>query len=577
MWPKMPGSKTGLSSPSDRGRQGATVSSAVSTTLLCARPKEPLKLCSSQLSPSLGLPPTRTIFIKNVPPTVDNSHKLLPFVPTEGLFSLRVKRTGGRDVGFAEYKTLESAQRAMQWFYRLEVTAGIAFNCFSQLQHTWTPIPPRFRYPVPYGEYNRCAGNSVRSTELLLNSVILMAEWSLSTPTYRPCFDPFVASSQPLLPQYYHEFAPATTECTPQESFQASRMGFNLFPGCHSAGSYAYTGMPQGAPRPVAASQGVVASRSERGFMAEGRVVEGGEAAAGCPLRCWEPVQGTALIGGHQRESRVGHYQGQRGNESSLAHDTSCLSPGKVVQWGVRDSSIASAVLDDKDLPSSTLFLRVTGNEQRHHLVSAPSSLSLGASSRGDGNKIGETSEGYEASPCSQYRNRWRLQNQQGLQQQNFSTSRWSRLHHRHQTCFVKQGRLGTLLTHQMAGATNLGNTVPPFISDKDEPLCNEFVVDEAPISPVLLSSITNCKDGDAGDAIARMVLNCNFFLERFAGVRSYVPYSRRAGFLRFERPGDARRCLLWLRRHPDLAPVLNVQFAREDTRRRRSHKRRAK
>ncbi|RNF08083.1 hypothetical protein TraAM80_02995 [Trypanosoma rangeli] len=577
MWPKMPGPRTGLSSPSDGGRQGATVSSAASTTLLCAHPNEPSKPCSPQLSPSLGLPPTRTIFIKNVPPTVDNSHKLLPFVPTEGLFSLRVKRTGGRDVGFAEYKTLESAQQAMQWFYRLEATAGIAFNCFSQLRHTWTPTPPRFRYQVPYGEYNLCAGNSARSTELLLNSVILMAEWSLSTPTYRPGFDPFVASSQPSLPPYYHEFAPATTECTPQESFQVSRMGFNSFPGCHSAGSYAYTGMPQRAPRPAVASQGVVARRSERGFMTEGRVVEGGEAAAGCALRSWEPPQGTALIGGHQRELRVGHCQRQRGNESSLAHDTSCLSPGKVFQWGVRDSTIASAVLDDRDLPSSTLFLRVTDNEQRHRLMSAPSSLSLGAPLRGEGEIIDETSEGYEASPCLQYRNRWRQRDQQGLQQRSFSASRWSRLHHRHQTCCVRQNPLGTLLAHQMMGATNFGNAVQPPISDKEEPFCNEFVVDEAPMSPVLLSPITNCKDGDTEDAIARMVLNCNFFLERFAGVRSYVPYSGRAGFLRFERPGDARRCLLWLRRHPDLAPVLNVQFAREDTRRRRSHKRRAR
>ncbi|RNF25668.1 uncharacterized protein Tco025E_02050 [Trypanosoma conorhini] len=588
MWPKMRGPRAGHSSSSDGGRRGATYTAAVpsattvtaaSTTLLRARPKGHSEPCSPQLSSNLSLPPTRTIFIKNVPPTVDNSHKLLPFVPNEGLFSLRVKRTGGRDVGFAEYQTLESAQQAMQWFYRLEVTAGIAFNCFPQLLRSWTPIAPRFRYPVPYDEYNCCAADPARSTELLLNSVILMAEWSLSTPTYRPAFDSFVASSQPSSPEHYHDLAQTTMECAPQELFQASRVGFSSFPGHHHADPSADTELPQRAPRPHTAPRGVVFRTSGRGSTAEARGSGGrSETAAGCPLRGWEPAQETASTGCRRRESKTLCPQGQRGTGSSLARNTPFLSPDKVSQRGAWDSTLASAVLDDKDLPSSTLFLRVTGNGQRRRREVSPSSLSPGASFRREGDRIGAATRDSEASPCLQYRNRRKPRSQQGPQLRSLSPEGWSRFHHRHQKCCVRQIPLGgTPLTQQMTVATSLDDAVPPPASDKEDPVCSEFVVDEASISPVLLSPIDNSEGGDTEDAIVETILSCNFFSERFAGVRSYVPYSSRSGFLRFERSGDARRCLVWLRRQPNLAPVLSVQFAREDTRRRRRpHKARA-
>ncbi|EKF39301.1 hypothetical protein MOQ_000476 [Trypanosoma cruzi marinkellei] len=542
----------------------------------CAPHSEPPKLHLPQLSQDSGLSLTRTIFIKNVPPTVDNSHKLLPFVPSAGLVALRVKRAGGRDVGFAEYNTADSAYRALQWFYRLEVTAGIAFNCFPRMLQKWTPIPPRFRYPVPYDEYNHCAGDPTRSTELLLNSVILIAEWSVSTPTCRPGSDSSVTSPQPLSHQYYHFFAQKPIEFIPQATLQLPSFVFQPSPVGHCAGFTPVTTMPQWGNGPVIPSN-IIYFKPSVDPIAVGSTNGCSGSVAGCPMKSKGNMQRTASCGNYLRAFKNRNLECQLDTVTSPLHFKSQLSHNnKASKRGVLDPTIASALLDDNDLPSSTLFVRVMSPFERRRRELILSLTSMGSSFLKETGNIGEASETTEVSSCLQNQEKLEKQYQQEMRQVKYSSEEWSCFHHRHHLC-TERKLSEEPLTPYTADATTMKAAALPDFSDNEEPMCNELLFDEVPRLPPLLFPIADCEDSDMGKALVKMLLKRNFFSERFAGFYSYVPYSKWAGFARFETSGDARRCLLWLRRNPDLAPLINVQFAREDTRRYRSHMARMK
>ncbi|EKG07243.1 hypothetical protein TCSYLVIO_001629 [Trypanosoma cruzi] len=577
MWPRVHGS--GMA-PSGGGRgsvpDAAATSSATFSSSSFAPHSEPPRLHLPELSKDSGLSLTRTIFIKNVPPTVDNSHKLLPFVPSVGLVSLRVKRTGGRDVGFAEYNTADSAYRALQWFYRLEVTAGIAFNCFPRMLQKWTPIPPRFRYPVPYDEYNHCAGDPTRSTELLLNSVILIAEWSVSSPTCRPGSDSSVMSLQPPSPEYYHFFVQKPMEFIPQATLQLPRFVLQSSPVSHCVGFTALTTMPQWTKGPAIPSNIIYCKPSGESIAAR-NTNECSGSAAGCPLKSRRNIQRTASAGNHPRAFENGHFRCQGDAVASPLHFKPQLSQDdKASQRGVLDSTIASAVLDDKELPSSTLLVRVLSPGERRRREFLLSLRGVGISFLNEPGNIGEASEATEVSSCFQSQESWEKQQQKDMRQVKYSSEEWSCFHHRHHLCMERKLREEPL-TQYTADTKTLKAADLPHFSDKEEPMCDELVFDEAPILPSLLSSVAYCGDSDTESAIVKLLLRRSFFSERFAGFYSFVPYYKWAGFVRFEKTADARQCLLWLRRNPDLAPLIDVQFARKDTRRYRSHKGRVK
>ncbi|KEG10488.1 hypothetical protein DQ04_03651010 [Trypanosoma grayi] len=535
-----------------------------------------------------GLPPIRTLFITNVPPTIDNSQNLLPYVPREGLLALRVKRSGGRDVGFADYDTVESAHRALQWFSTLDVTTEIAASCLRSMPPTWTPIPPKFRLPVPYEEYNRCAGDPARSTELLLNSVILVAEWSISTPTCRPNFVPSAAPLQPSLNQ--ERYGGATVPRLSSHMSCQPPLGFFPPSSCHA-------GLPVETRLHHMATVPQVRARSPLSRSAGGSNTHGSD----CPWNSRETENPLGNSGPpqHPIPQQNCHWrpkQQQSHNrcctEGAHTYVTPSMSHIGRSRVSLSDPGGSFAALDDTDLPSSTLFVKVLRYRGfPHQPLSSITDLTY-SSAETEVERSGRAWDTSEVSPALNTQE----QQQPHPQPQLHPPRRlenlfrmWSHLHHRHHCLSSQEDTLGEEEEEEEeeeppftcgAASTAAPERVVLTSSSRRENMARGGVAAETSIKEEhILPSSSSSPTRDNGDACAvvEMVLNRDFFSERFAGFRSYVSYGRQSGFVLFERPGDARQCLRWLRRQPDLQPFLMVQFAREDTRRRRFQRRRSK
>ncbi|ORC88500.1 uncharacterized protein TM35_000161380 [Trypanosoma theileri] len=506
----------------------------------------------------LGLPPRATICIKGLPPTVDNSQNLLPFVPREGLIALRVKRSGGRDVGFAEYDSGKSAHEALQWFYRLRVTTNIAYSCLSHMPPSCDIPPLGYRYPVPYVEYNNCIGDSSRTMDLLLKSVILDAEWSDSSPTCRPNFVPSRTSPNPYFDQQNQQNYGCipSMAMTPERISQPPQFGFHSTPLSHTGP------IPETHSRPdVPGLQNISwDSRPKSTECCHAISVESGW-NQGCmthPSKVGMSMQSGVKPQRHRWHSQPQQAWGQTSTEGDIhMHGTSSITQSDSSRACLSDSTLPSFILDDKDLPSSTLFVRAL-RYRPHHLQQNTSSFRAASSSPISGRaeeEIVETSYDSGTSVPSEHQYQQRRQQQQQLDR---VVQEWACLHHHHHFSAYPEVQ------------SNIPSSIP----------CNASAHSGMPAevqegSPTFRSlSSSHTGDDTITNEVIKGVLNRDFFSERFAGFCSYKSFGKQCGFVRFETSEDARQCLCWLRRQQNLRPFISVQFARQDTRSCRFHKR---
>ncbi|KAH9599812.1 hypothetical protein LSM04_006826 [Trypanosoma melophagium] len=573
MWPKTRG--RGASGPQQfpMGREctaGASLCAPSSSSL--SRGEFPISSPPQGMSRP-GLPPRATICIRNLPPTVDNSQSLLPYVPREGLIALRVKRSGGRDVGFAEYDSLKSAHESLQWFYRLRVTANIASDCLPHMPPSCDIPPLGYRYPVPYVEYNNCVGNSSLTMELLLKSVILEAEWSDSSPKCRPNFIPSRTSSNPYFDQHHQQQQGygciPSMDMTPERIIQPPQVGFDLTSASHNGP------IPETHPRPpVAGLQNVSwGSRPKSAGCSTATCVESGwkHRSLVHPSNVGMSMQSGVRPQRHQWQSHPQQAWGQDTTKEGGTHIyvASSLAQSDSSRVCLSDCTLPSFILDDKDLPSSTLFIRALRYrrqypQQNASLFSTDSSFSTPGRTT---EEMVETSYDSGTSlPSEQQQQPPQLQQQERKQEQeqrrdepNRILQEWSCLHHH----------------HHFPVSTEVQSSMPCSTSCNPSTRCG-IPAETQKGSPAFFSlSSSHAEEDTIVNEVIKGVLNRDFFSERFAGFCSYKSFGKQCGFVRFETSEDARQCLRWLRRQWNLRPFISVQFARQDTKSFSSHKRR--
>ncbi|KPA77071.1 hypothetical protein ABB37_07404 [Leptomonas pyrrhocoris] len=153
--------------------------------------------------------PATTLFIDGLPSSIENQYQLCPYVPPQGRVKVRVKRSNGRDVGFAEYDGVDSASAALEWFRGIRTmketvqtsgcaamlgavgshggtccSCGRAYAAPSQSQpqpHTAESTYPRSYtqwVPVAYNDYLALRDDPVQFAQLLRQCVSLRVEWA---------------------------------------------------------------------------------------------------------------------------------------------------------------------------------------------------------------------------------------------------------------------------------------------------------------------------------------------------------------------------------------------------------------
>lgn len=175
----------------------------------------------------------RTLFIDGLPPTIENQHQLNPFVPPQGRVAVRVKRSRGRDVGFAVYDNVDAASAALEWFHEIRMTTEkvqasgyvgvpgsfLAYAAAAQRPEFWPapaaaagPLLPQQALagrggsddavqsnatllPISYEDYLRTRHDPVQYDQLLRQSVSLRVEWAHTHEIRRP-HHPYSSSSQ---------------------------------------------------------------------------------------------------------------------------------------------------------------------------------------------------------------------------------------------------------------------------------------------------------------------------------------------------------------------------------------------
>ncbi|CCD16628.1 unnamed protein product [Trypanosoma congolense IL3000] len=506
----------------------------------------------------------RTIFISNLPITIDNGRRLLPYVPREGLLEVRVKRSGGRDVGFAEYDSTEGAFHALRWFQQLSATAQIACDCSKANTRAWMRTQPQPCYPVPYDDFQRHRFNPERSTELLLNSVVLTADWAFSTPICRPKYIPSAASVQAPTTSLHQfptrdcgsDFAnslhlPLAGVLEPQ-SRQAPPLPDSRHAGFGCQG-WARPLVQQPPPHsgnrlthpfdvPVMQYSG---SESSEFFLGPGCATQGGT------LQVSQQRTHHTLFRGHSR------WRGGLPSYGAIPvphgdHQMSRSSSGNLV---------TSATFKDEVLPTSTLFIRVL--RPRHDSLNcttsrpctSPATPELRSPTPTDSLHLEERS----AAPFSDARQQ-RIR--QGIQHLNHLCEQWSQFHHRHVVS---------------AAACHVQISPAPKVSGDcnasgDALFCEESMTTSGSSDASRGSHTSGMSNTGVSEEPGLEALSHDFYSERFAGFRTYVPFSRRGAFVRFERPMDALQCLRWFRQQAFFKDHVDVQFAREDTRQSRPH-----
>lgn len=507
-------------------------------------------------------PLRRTIFITNLPLTIDNGLRLLPYVPGEGLIELRVKRSGGRDVGFAEYETGDFALRALRWFQKVAVTAQIAYDCSKVSSSTWAPTQSRFRYPVPYEEYNCCEADPVRSTELLLNSVILIAEWSLSSPACRPKYLSPPPSVHP--PNYLvgpHSTSGNTDPAAALHLVPTGTVGWQPQLGPPPPGSRG-AGPPTGKLDHSTVPRAPVYTHHHLSQCYGVPSTHCG--GAGGNLECLFSAAEAARGGVSQIPSHRVHEVPlpSRGDweRGTPPYDVRATLQDEKLMPGSSSGLVATPTLiKDELLPSSTLFVRVTGarggsssgNDSQPcgtssgppHCLSPTTSLGPPSPSlTGRGGKLSAY-----ARQCDERREPHPLE---------LLYEWWSQFHHRH------RASPQPAYPPEPSSPESPNNQVGSTATSPDEEVATASTT-----ATTVSTSASRVPDGDNAETLMSMILSQDFYSERFAGFRSYVGFSRWSAFVRFDRPVDALQCLRWLRQQPVLRKFVSVQFAREDTR----------
>ncbi|KAG8345487.1 hypothetical protein ERJ75_000822600 [Trypanosoma vivax] len=512
----------------------------------------------------------RTLFIDSIPPTVDNNKTLWPYVPTEGLTDLRVRRCGSRNVGFAEYQNKEYASLALQWFHELDVTADIAFRCLSLLPMARMQQPPECLYPVPYEEYNRCARDPVRSTNLLMSSVILSVEWSVSTSPHGQA--PAVAAwpspsllhphnrsradrcvgSVPLTNTAPSPFAQHATDVTPRRQMRLLGQSSSK---CHT-GPIAETWTCSAEVCAPAEMHSSFAHLS-RGISAMHPAREG-KSNSGLGLDF-----GEVLPDSHRQHvcTQTSRKQSERDSPvtSAFPPPPPPQPPQKNLQTGVDSlcATIVHRVPCDGPAPVSTLFVRIVDPQRPN----SPATPSYSSHRRSSTPPAFHSSSSLALSPVADRPEcslpllgspRDRAQEPSDLYR------RWSQFHHRHHSCAEQWVQPSVVRVEEEAEKT---------ITSLEVTHREALSAATAPLSPSLSTISSKVPDDEAADALLHKVLSHDFYCQRFAGFCSYVAYSGSGGFVRFEQPRDAQRCLRWLKQQVALKGRLDVQFARKDTR----------
>lgn len=124
-----------------------------------------------------------TLFIHSLPRHIQNGKQLHLYVPLSGLRELRVKRSGHRDVGFAQYFSPEEASEALAWF------------CATRSRYVQYVKPTPYASDLNPPEYVDCVRAMLKQTpsaqdkafaEIFHSTTPLVAEWARGAQTYRP-------------------------------------------------------------------------------------------------------------------------------------------------------------------------------------------------------------------------------------------------------------------------------------------------------------------------------------------------------------------------------------------------------
>jgi hypothetical protein len=473
-----------------------------------------------------------TLFIDGLPPSIENQHQLSPYVPPQGRVKVRVKRSRGRDVGFAVYDSVDAASAALAWFHNLRMIQEMVQTSSYAVPSVTTALP------VSYDDFVATHRSPADYARLLRHSISLRVEWAHTHEIHR-------ASIPPKSPQ--NSGAALTTS--------ESNTTYNL-----GSRGVLEDSMQPCALAPVFASQDSL-------------------------VRGPQPPPQPSAYGGTQRLFAEEHAS----NIAPLPYTANrSQSTGRVTQANINTtyppSTRAALSCNASTPPNSFAFCerQVTESAQEYAPYSAPASTVSRVSSALPYTTATTTVTAAAASSTTQLSD-WSAasypsigqpwQPQPGRAAQICVERRLPS-----RTLFVKLihnfplplslAQL-SLPAEQQQSQQQQQRLYDPHPCGADPVLSGGPPVAASPAHSLDMSTAMTVEDR-AFFALAQRVCREEFFSEQFAGFVRYRPFLHPpyygGCFVLFERDTDMQRCLQWMRGDARLMTLFTVQPARNDT-----------